>query len=63
MYICFLKQCREECLLNVSLAEMKCVDPFFVAYPNTAKICKSRKYRTFNAFRFVTDLPYLRFAV
>ncbi|GFT98452.1 uncharacterized protein NPIL_547601 [Nephila pilipes] len=32
-------QCREECLLNVSLNESNCADPFYVSYPNTAKIC------------------------
>ncbi|KAG8197255.1 hypothetical protein JTE90_007505 [Oedothorax gibbosus] len=32
-------QCREECSLNVSLEDEGCVDPFYVSYPNEAKIC------------------------
>ncbi|GIY05821.1 uncharacterized protein CDAR_316141 [Caerostris darwini] len=32
-------QCREECLLNVSLKEAGCVDPIYIYYPNEAKMC------------------------
>ncbi|XP_054709843.1 degenerin mec-4-like [Uloborus diversus] len=32
-------QCREECILNTSLSESRCVDPFIVSYPNMEKIC------------------------
>ncbi|GIZ04557.1 hypothetical protein CEXT_566051 [Caerostris extrusa] len=35
----FLQQCREECLLNVSLKEAGCVDPIYIYYPNEAKMC------------------------
>nr|XP_015921176.1 uncharacterized protein LOC107449991 isoform X4 [Parasteatoda tepidariorum] len=37
-------QCREECLLNATLEDSHCVDPFYIAYPNTAPICNQPVY-------------------
>ncbi|XP_071036356.1 acid-sensing ion channel 1 isoform X2 [Parasteatoda tepidariorum] len=36
--------CREECLLNATLEDSHCVDPFYIAYPNTAPICNQPVY-------------------